>query len=87
MRVVADLLGELGDQLPLLPRDLLRNLDDDLHELIAFSVAAVDGNPLAAEPKDLPGLRPWRHLHDHLAVERRDIDACAQHGLRKRDRN
>ena len=87
MRLVAHLLRELGDELALAAADLLRDLDDHRDELIAFPVTAVHRDPFPTEAKHLPGLGARRHLHQHFPVERRHVDAGAEHRLRKRNRD
>ena len=51
VRLVPDLLGELGDELALSATDLLWNFHDDGDALIALALPALHGNSLATKPE------------------------------------
>src|SRR5437762_3702002 len=79
--------GELIEELPLFPRELLRG--EHLHgrEQIAASAAAHVGQPLAAQSKRRAGLRPLRNLDGLGRVERRHLNLAAERRGREVHRN
>ena len=85
LAVFADGGFELAEQLLLLARELGRRLDDDGDELVAARLVADVGDALAAQAEGGAGLRALGDLVADLAVERRDLDGCAERGLREGD--
>src|SRR5699024_9005942 len=72
--------------LPLLRRELRRNLNLYRHILISVYLTVFHRNNALSPQADLPArLRPGRNLADHIAVQRREADLAAEHRRRKRN--
>src|ERR1700733_348938 len=80
--------GKLGQKLALAPREILRRLDNELHEQVARIAGAQHWHALAAEPQLAPRLGAFRHADPGLgSIERPDVEFAPQRGLNHRDRH
>src|ERR1700722_10527995 len=80
--------GKLGQKLALAPREILRRLDNELHEQVARIACTQHRHALAAQPQLSPRLGAFRHADPGLgSIERPDIEFAAKRGLHHRDRD
>src|SRR3984885_14348909 len=80
--------GKLGQKLALAPREILRRLDNELHEQVARIAGAQHWHALAAQPQLAPRLGAFRHADPGLgSIERPDVEFAPQRGLNHRDRH
>src|SRR5205814_948650 len=67
--------------------ELARDLDENLHELIAGAMRTEVGKAFALELEDLAMLRAGGHIQLFAAFECRDFDFATQRSMREGDRN
>ena len=83
---VAELFGELLQEVALTPGQHGGNLHRHLDELIAPAAARATHDPLALDAEHGGGLGSARYLELAFAVERRYFELCPQRRLYERDR-
>src|SRR5262249_25899319 len=85
LNVLAQLAGQLLEELALARCQLGRDLDGDLDPLIAPPDPGAARDSLALDAEDRAGLRPGRNAQLALAVEGRHLDLASEGGLHERD--